>query len=224
MSPPPPPPPAGAPLTRDESGALAVRLPALARPFTLSFDEGALDRRARQGGELLFKATGAARPRPPRVVDATAGLCREAFLMASAGAEVWALERERALFELARDALRRCAAPAAARLRLEHADALARLPALAEGEAEVVYLDPMFPHRDKSAAVAREAQVLQALAAAPPDEGEAGRLLAAALAAAVYRVVVKRPLRAPPLPGPAPTASITGTVIRYDVYGKRRLP
>ncbi len=211
-------------LERDEQGALVALLPTLARPFALSFDEGALDRRAQQGGELLFRATGAARPRPPRVIDATAGLCREAFLMASAGAEVWALEREEELFALAADALARSRSPAAARLRLERADALERLPALMGGEAEVVYLDPMFPHRQKSAAVAREAQVLQALAAAPPDEEEAGRLLAAALAAAVYRVVVKRPLKAPPLPGPLPTASLTGSVIRYDIYGKRRFP
>ena len=218
----PPPPPHAAALTRNTNGALSLHLHSLARPFTLSFDEGALDRRAQQGGELLFKATGAARPSPPRVVDATAGLCREAFLMASAGAEVWAIEREEALFELASDALRRSQSPAAARLHIERADALERLPTLGE-RAEVVYLDPMFPHRQKSAAVAREAQVLQALAAAPPSDAEAAQLLAVALEVAVYRVVVKRPLKAPPLPGPPPTASIKGSVIRYDLYGKRKL-
>ena len=63
---------------------------------------------------------------------------------------------------------------------------------------DVVYLDPMYPHRQKSALVKKEMRVFQSLVGADED---ADLLLAPALALATRRVVVKRPDYAEPLAG-----------------------
>jgi len=223
----------------DTPEGLQVSLPKLKKPFCLSFSKE-LDRRARQGGELIWRATGAARPNPPSILDATAGLCRDAYLLASGGAQVVALERERLLHTLASDALSRAPDALQARLDLRHADALHALrslkskphgltpPLLTALPFGVIYLDPMFPARHKTASVSREAQVLQALTHREAQTElerltEEEELLTRSLEVAYYRVVVKRPLKALPLPGPPPTSSIKGRAIRYDIYGIRSL-
>ena len=89
-------------------------------------------------------------------------------------------------------------------------------------DADVIYLDPMFPTKTKRAAVGREAQVLQAFAT--PDSPQDDQLLTWALDTALRRVVVKRPIKAPPLAGPHPTSAVKGRAVRFDIYGKRKLP
>ena len=87
--------------------------------------------------------------------------------------------------------------------------------------ADVVYLDPMFPHRDKSALVKKEMQVFRTIVG---DDEDSGQLLASALKHARYRVVVKRPRKAPAIEGPEPTTRVEGKSSRYDVYSIRALP
>jgi 16S rRNA (guanine1516-N2)-methyltransferase len=87
--------------------------------------------------------------------------------------------------------------------------------------ADVVYLDPMFPHRDKSALVKKEMQVFRTIVG---DDADSGQLLAGALERARYRVVVKRPRKAPAIEGPEPTTRLEGKSSRYDVYSIRALP
>ena len=60
----------------------------------------------------------------------------------------------------------------------------------------MIYLDPMFPHRDKSALVKKEMQVFRTVVG---DDDDSPALLKAALAVATYRVVVKRPRKAEPV-------------------------
>lgn len=215
---------------------LQLILPKLKHPFILNFGDE-LDRRVQQGGELLWRATGAARPNPPSILDATAGLCRDAYLLASRGAKVVALEREFTLFRIASDALSRASNSVSQQLSLQHLNAHDVLRSLQNDVQAsefkdyplpfgVIYLDPMFPTRQKSAAVSREAQVLQALThhrslSDLERQKEDRTLLSLALSCAYYRVVVKRPLKAPPLQGPMPSASLKGRAIRYDIYGIR---
>ena len=90
----------------------------------------------------------------------------------------------------------------------------------------MVYCDPMFPPRDKSAAVGGDMQVLHKLVGATPDAGD---LLAAALRAAKRRVVVKRPLRADALVATGlehihPSYALEGRASRFDVYLIGTLP
>jgi 16S rRNA (guanine1516-N2)-methyltransferase len=111
----------------------------------------------------------------------------------------------------------------AARMHLVHGDAGRDLEALVENGGvapEVIHLDPMFPHRDKSALVKKEMRLFRALAGDDPD---APRLLEAALDVATHRVVVKRPRKAPPLAGPPPRHVIEDKTSRYDLYVHRRL-
>ena len=82
----------------------------------------------------------------------------------------------------------------------------------------MIYLDPMFPHRDKSSLVKKEMRVFQPLVGSDPD---ADALLDAALALATHRVVVKRPRKAPCLTGPAPGYTLEGKSSRFDIYPKK---
>ena len=194
----------------------AIQHPDLKKPFSLTFDGGNLARRSRQGGETLARACGAAKGL--RIIDATGGLGRDAYLLASAGAQVVALERDPTLAFFLTHNLER--AGLVEEVAVLQADAM---DYLAENEADVVYLDPMFPHREKSAAVGGESRVLQAFASIP-ESREESELLEAAWQACRYRVVVKRPVKAPPLAGRAPVSSLKGKAIRFDLYGKAKLP
>ena len=157
----------------------------------------------------------------PTVIDATAGLGRDAWLLASLGCTVHAVERCGILGVMLRDALGRVGArPAPAsiiggRIKLNIADARDVLRGLRREERpEVVYLDPMFPPRRKSALPKKGLRILRRLVGDDPDAGE---LLDVARTVGRDRVVVKRTLSAPPL-GPPPTLSYKGKIARYDVY------
>lgn len=167
--------------------------------------------------ELLVKAARVRGAGSPTCVDATAGLGEDGFLLAAAGFSVRLYESDPVIAALLRDALRRAAdAPELAgivgRMRLVEADSIAELPRLSE-PPDVVYLDPMFPARTKSAAVKKKFQLLQRLER-PCEDQEA--LLEAALAARPRKIVVKRPRTAPCLAGVKPSHSVMGKVIRYD--------
>lgn len=199
--------------------------------LAIDFAAGALQYRAQSQQartEMLVRACGVPKDGSPwQVVDATAGLGRDAFLLAVCGAQVTLLERHPLLVLLLQAALARQADdPAVARMTLVPADATGYLQTLAGARPQVVYCDPMFPTRDKSAAVGGDMQILHQLVGATPD---AGLLLAAALRAAQRRVVVKRPLRAPALVAEGlahihPSYALSGRSSRFDVYLIENLP
>jgi len=218
---------------RHEEGALVLAGdPArYGKPLRIDFAEGRAAHRRRFGGgrgQLIARACGLAAGVTPSVVDATAGLGRDAFVLASLGAEVLLVERVAQIHALLEDGLARAARDAdtaeiAARMHLAHGDATRELAALvaASGVApQVVHLDPMFPHREKSALVKKEMRLFRELAG---DDDDAPRLLEAALDVATHRVVVKRPSKAPPIAGPAPQHVIEGKTSRYDLYVHRSL-
>jgi 16S rRNA (guanine1516-N2)-methyltransferase len=164
------------------------------------------------------------RKRTPTLVDATAGLGRDAVLLASFGCTVTAIERSVVLGAMLRDALKRAATADAAdeisrrcfTLIVGHAtEVLAGMP---EREApDVVYLDPMFPPSGKSALPKKEMRILRRLVG---DDADAEGLLETARRVARDRVVVKRTPRALPL-APTPTMSYRSKLARYDVYLRR---
>lgn len=153
----------------------------------------------------------------PTAVDATAGLGEDAVLLAAAGFRVKLFERNPVIALLLQDALRRAAedpalAEVAARMELVEGDSVEALRGLADAP-DVVYLDPMFPERTKSAAVKKKFQLLHRLER-PCEDQET--LLQAALAARPRKVVVKRPAKGPCLAGVKPSYSISGKAVRYD--------
>ena len=193
-------------------------------PVWCEFLEGPMGFRRRVGAEhsgLLSRAVGW-KHQPLRVIDATAGLGRDAFVLALLGCQVTAVERSPVLFALLRDGLERATRDwelrpiIEERLRLVHGDARASLRSLKPDELPgVICMDPMFPERRKSAKVKKE-MVLCRLAAGEDEDAPA--LLDAALDTGVHRVTVKRPLHAPTLSEFKPTLMMKGTAVRYDVY------
>jgi 16S rRNA (guanine1516-N2)-methyltransferase len=100
-----------------------------------------------------------------------------------------------------------------ARMTLRLGDARQLLPGL---EADVVLVDPMHPPRGNTALVKKEMRLLRELVGTDPDALE---LMQAALASARKRVVLKWPMRAPPLAGlRQPSHQIVGKTTRYDVF------
>ncbi|WP_213991373.1 16S rRNA (guanine(1516)-N(2))-methyltransferase RsmJ [Sodalis sp. dw_96] len=189
----------------------------------VDFTSGIAAHRRRFGGgrgEAVAKAVGVKGNHLPEVVDATAGLGRDAFVLASLGCRVRMFERHPAVAALLDDGLQRAYADPevgewlSQRLILIHGSSLEGLMGLLP-RPEVVYLDPMFPHRPNSALVKKEMRVFQSLVGSDQD---ADRLLAPARALATRRVVVKRPDYAPPLAGIAAQAHITTKNHRFDLY------
>jgi len=193
-------------------------------PVYVDFVTGALGFRARSGSrskEPLARAVvpkGAARP---SVLDATAGLGRDAFILATLGCRVSLVERSPIVAALLRDGLSRALADDATRaiaerMELHVGDAVAVISRLGELERpDVVYLDPMYPQRNKSALVKKEMRILRTLVG---EDMDAPQILTAALGTARKRVVVKRPRLADALPGIAPSHSLVGSTTRFDVY------
>ena len=156
------------------------------------------------------------------VVDATAGLARDSFLLASLGCTVVAVERSPVLGALIRDGLRRARAAGAPellavvdRITLVVDDARKVLARMTGTTApEVVYLDPMYAPKKKTALPKKEMRMCRRLVGDDPDAGE---LLAIARQIATRRVVVKRHPHAAPL-APQPAMQFPGKKVRYDVY------
>lgn len=212
-------------------GRLSIGLAPSEREHPVCVDFAEQQRKRHRGKELLLKAIGGRRE-GLRVVDATAGLGRDSFLMASYGAQVEMCERQGVVAALLSDGLARAGRdPSVAELaqqlslyRGSAIDCLGRYSERVERAPDVVYLDPMFPDSGKSALVKKEMRLFHSLVGLDEDEDS---LLAAALAAARHRVVVKRPVKAPVIQGPAlaalgrraePQFAIKGKAVRFDVY------
>ena len=172
----------------------------------------------RLGRELLVKAVRVRGVEEIRVFDATAGLGEDSMLLAAAGFSVTMCESDPVIAALLADGLRRAAddpvlSGVVGRMSLVEGDSIEILPSLAE-TPDVVYLDPMFPARTKSAAVKKKFQLLHRLESPCADEVS---LMDAALGAHPRKIVVKRPIKAPVLAGVRPSHSISGKAVRYDV-------
>lgn len=199
-------------------------------PVRAEFVTGKMGYRREHGGgagQLVAKAVGLQKTRATlHVIDATAGLGQDAFVLASLGCRVTLFERNPVIHALLADGLARAAlnvdcAAIVGRMRLLEGSSIDWLAQPDNEAADIVYLDPMFPHRDKSAQVKKEMQVFRTIVG---DDEDSGQLLEGALKCARYRVVVKRPRKAPAISGPEPTTRVEGKSSRYDVYSIRALP
>ncbi len=212
-------------LRLDRKGLDLVRTgdPALTGAVQVEFVRGRLGyRRVRPGRQMLLRAVGVGKYGMPLVFDATGGLGSDAFLIAAAGCRVQLFERNPVVAALLEDGLRRAAADPAAgeicgriTLRPEEFTARSWQETGEQVRPQVVYLDPMFPARGKSARVKKGLQLLQLLVGEP---GDTGRLLRDALDTATRRVVVKRPGKGPFLADRRPSFSLAGRTTRFDVY------
>lgn len=199
-----------------------------AGPVRVDFVDGALAHRRQQGGgngQMIAKAVGIQPGIRPLILDATAGLGRDAFVLAQLGCTVTLIERQPLIGALLADGLRRArldaeVGPIVERMHLLAGNAIELMAAWPGDPPQVIYLDPMFPHRDKSSLVKKEMRLFRPLVGADDDAPE---LLKAALALASHRVVVKRPRKAPAIAGQAPGYVLEGKSSRFDIYPKKAL-
>ncbi len=194
-------------------------------PVSVDFGSAAMRHRRKSGhNELLGRAVGVGRKPGLRVLDATAGLGRDSFVLADLGCRLTLCEREPVIAAMLSSALETAItgedawlATVARRMQLHRGDAR-DLASSVRDEQDVIYLDPMFPQRDKHAAVKKEMALFQQLLYGHYPQGDAQDLLAWALQQAVVRVVVKRPPRAGHLGDRPPTHQLSSKTVRYDVY------
>ncbi len=211
---------------RFEAGTLKLfdsNMPKASGVFVDFASDAMTYRRLHGGGtkEFIAKAVGVKKGTSLSVVDATAGLGRDACLLAHLGCNVIMIERSPVVAALLADGLNRAYHHpdinewTRESLSLRHGIAIDIMSSWCEPKPDVVYLDPMFPHRKKSAAVKKEMQLFQHLLG--PDM-DADMMLLPAIQLASKRVVVKRPSTAPYLDGKKPDSQIVSKKHRYDVY------
>ncbi|AUL75027.1 16S rRNA methyltransferase [Pseudoalteromonas sp. 13-15] len=193
--------------------------------INVDFVTGAAAHRRKFGGgkgQAIAKAVGLNKGATPVVLDATAGLGRDGFVLASLGCKVILHERHPVVAALLADGLNRAYSDTEIGPWMKDNMSLVfgsshTLLAQCESMPDVVYLDPMFPHREKSALVKKEMRVFQELVGADTDADD---LLEFAYPLASKRVVVKRPDYAPFLNDKTPSMQIKTKKNRFDVYVK----
>ena len=210
-------------------GVLSLCQPGKVLPISVDFVSGKARHRRLQGGgksQAVAKACGLAQRKDLHILDATAGMGGDAFVLLGVGARVTSLERNPVVYSLLNDGfirMARCGEPdllaISSRWHLLHEAALDHL---VSGTCyDVVYLDPMFPARKKEkAAVGKEMVAFHSIVGADTD---ADSLLEPALACAKFRVVVKRPKIAPVLMGRQPDLQLVGKSSRFDIYTKAKI-
>tara|TARA_B110000503_G_scaffold50839_1_gene82161 strand:- start:233 stop:853 length:621 start_codon:yes stop_codon:yes gene_type:complete len=188
----------------------------------IDFVTGAVGHRLRFGGgrgQDLAKAMGLRAGKTPMIVDATAGLGRDSFLLASLGAQVILIERSEKMHALLVEGMNRAENEGGefrqiiGRMSLMKGDAKDLIPELS---GETILIDPMHPPRQKSALVKRELRQVREIVGTDDDAADLVRI---ALAHAQNRVVLKWPAKADPIDGlKACTHQILGKTTRYDVF------
>lgn len=188
----------------------------------VDFVNGAVGHRLRFGGgrgQPLARAMGLQNGKSPRVIDATAGLGRDAFLLASLGVIVTLIERSPQMHALLADGMDRAKEEGGVysdiigRMTLLHGDAKDLIPDL---EGDSILIDPMHPPRRNSALVKRELRQVRDIVGTDDDAAD---LMQVALAHARNRVVLKWPTKADPMGGLRTCSHrILGKSTRYDVF------
>jgi 16S rRNA (guanine1516-N2)-methyltransferase len=165
----------------------------------------------RQGkAELICKAVGLTQQKSFNIIDATAGLGQDAFILSCYGGKVQMIEQnplialslQQALIQLNKEN---------SLFSLQNGNAIELLK-----PTEVVYLDPMYPHRQKSALSKKAMQIFQKLLKDQPIS--AHLLLNKARQVAIDRVVVKRPAKGQFLAEQKPNFSYQSKNVRFDIY------
>lgn len=190
-------------------------------PVYVDFLKGALHRRLVGSGirgQLISRAIGLKGHSNPTVLDLTAGLGRDAFILADLGCKITMLERNSIIATLLKEGLARAQTAAkwfkSLQLKLIEIEAQSYLSTL-KTSYDVIYIDPMYPIRKKSALAKKEMRVLRQVVGKDED---APQLLERALNKAKHRVVVKRPRLASKLTDVHPSLSYEGKSSRFDVY------
>jgi 16S rRNA (guanine1516-N2)-methyltransferase len=206
------------------SEKVEIRSPELGNPIFIDFEAGKNAHRRQFGGgrgQPLAKAIGLKKGATPSIIDATAGFGRDALVLANLGCTITLIERQPLIATLLEDGLQRAKSNnditgIIAHMQLVKADAYTYLSGLTEALwPDVVYMDPMYPSREKSALVKKDMRLLHQLSGPDLDSEQ---LLTIAKQRAKKRVVVKRPKSAPWVGNQKPSTHTESKNTRYDIY------
>jgi len=192
-------------------------------PVIVDFNDQQLQYRKKFGGgrqQAIAKAVGLKRGYIPKLFDGTAGLGKDAFILASLDCDVIMCERHPIIHALLADGLRRL--KSSSNSNSQKSISLSLLFGNSReyliqnpDNIDVISLDPMYPHRTKSARGKKEMRILRNLVG---DDTDFDNLLETALATAKNRVVIKRPKVAPAIGARPPSHSIESRKTRFDIY------
>ena len=195
--------------------------------ISIDFLKGSLAHRQQFGGgrgQAMAKAMGLKSAITPAILDTTAGLAGDAFVLATLGCPITLIERSPIIFTLIENAVERASLSDKFQSILEQGfniintdanDFITQQLAKNSPEPDVIYIDPMYPERKKSALVKKDMQILQRLHG---NNDTTSQLFEIALLYAKKRVVVKRPLHADTISKKVPNTSIKSKKTRYDIY------
>ena len=193
--------------------------------FSINFSDNSIKHRVlSKRSELLGRAIGVKKDYSKHVVDGTAGFGTDSFILANLGCFVTLCERNFVIAEMLEHAIESAKynseqwlAESGSRMSLVRNDVRGISFEILD-HADVIYLDPMFPHKKNNALSKKEIELLKLLQ--PPTflNFEHEDLLEWALDQKVERVVFKRPIRSKPVGKKSPSHQLFGKIIRYDVY------
>jgi len=193
--------------------------------ISVDFINGRLGYRIQRTGknQSLARAIGLHKnPHIPYIMDATAGFGSDAAILASLGYNITLIEKNPIVFALLKDGIQRASLTEkgktiASRMTLVHADSQLILHETQQHHLspDIIYIDPMFPPRQKSALTKKNMQSLHQLIG---QTDKSDKLLLTALNCAKQKVIVKRPVNAQDLANKQPTYRIKEKTIRFDIY------
>ena len=187
-----------------------------------SFIKGPILHRLKYGkgrGQNLAKAVGMKFNKNRNIIDATAGLGYDSFILASLGAKVTLIERSQKIHELLQNGIDEGILFGGEiekiinRMELLFGDSKDILPKLTP---EVIMIDTMYKERKKTALVKNNMRLVREIVGPDTDYIE---LLEVALNCAKNRVVLKQPRYAEPIKDIKKCShQIIGKTIRYDIF------
>lgn len=188
-------------------------------PFTIDFSSKEFLRRKDDKNQEILKAIGIKKDSNLKVLDTTAGLGRDSFILANFGCKITMLERNPIIFLLLQNAIENSKnnpeiAKITQNMTLINQNSIEYLKNLKEN-FDVIYIDPMFPKTNKSRLVKKDMQIFREIVG---DDLDSNKLLESALQQNVKRVVVKRMKKAEYLANKKPNFEIVGNTTRFDVY------
>lgn len=205
-------------LERSEAGVLELRKNLSKEKISVDFLAGEFQQRLKTLGKSqpLFKAM--AIEEGDAILDATAGLGKDALSFCHFGALVTAVEENPMVFSLLEDGLARALLHPlfkkkfGGKINLVQGSSLDFMKARKE-KFNTIYLDPMYPHEEKSAKPKKEMAFLREILSETENIQE---LLEVSLKSATKRVVLKRPHGSEAIG--QPSHSFESKLVRFDMY------
>lgn len=189
------------------------------KPFWIDFLSNDILRRKGDFNQELIKAVGLKKNTSLNILDTTAGLGRDSFILATCGAKITMLERNKIIYLLLQNGLERAKENDNIKniidnISLINQDSIEYLQNKLDN-VDIIYIDPMFPQSNKSRLVKKDMQIFRDIVG---DDLDSKRLLELALKQQVKKVVVKRMLKSPYINDYKPNFELKGTTTRFDIY------